>query len=160
MSTICVKSSRNRSHLPALILSTRGDDCLNRANFSSSDDCTEILKEIWFIIFQDRHLQTEASELWRHSPKSCCLSLSNSSMHACLLPPPLSILKLLILFKSVKSIQNFKCTSEYCKGNNLLQFPLTENRIGWVIATQIDSSFLSSPWCPQLKGVGCAIANL
>lgn len=126
--------------------------------FSSSDDCAEILKEIWFITFQDRHLQTEAPEFRRHSPKICCLSVTHpcisyhhhwASWNCCF-----------FFLKSVKSIQNFKCTSEDCKGNNLLQFPLTENRIGWVIATQIDSSFLSSPWCPQLKGVGCAIANL
>lgn len=62
--------------------------------------------------------------------------------------------------KPIKSIQNFKCTYEYCRGYNLLQFPLTENRIGWMKATQIDSSFLSSTWCQQLKGVGCAIGNL
>lgn len=128
---------------------------LKQSQFSSSDDCTEILKEIWFI-FQDRHLQT--SPRTRDTPLKAATFLSVRELSYIHHWAPWNCW--FFFLKSVKSIQNFECTSDYCKGNNLEQFPLTENRTGWVLATQIDSSFLSSPCCPQLKAVGCAIANL
>lgn len=163
MSTNCVKSSRNWSHLPALILSTHvqtstGADSLNRANFQAVMTAQRSWKKSDLSFKTD--ICKQAPELLRHSPKSCHLSLSDWSMHNSHIHHWAPWNCWFFFFKSVKSIQNFKCTSVYCKVNILLQFPLTENRIGWVLATQIDSSFLSFPCCPQLKVVGCATANL
>lgn len=101
MSTICVKSSRNQSHLPAFILSTHvqtssGAVCLNRANFRAVMTAQRSWKKSDLLSFKTDICKLKPQNSW-DTPLKAAASLSVTCPSTPVLPPPLSILKLLIL---------------------------------------------------------------